>query len=219
MKIKSTLLLSALLLFTACSSKEDKPNSHTKGVYMLVDTSGTYTKELTKAQQVINYTLAKLKANDTFVVASINTGSFSEKNIIAKMTLDDRPSKANQQKRLFKEGMDNYVKDVKSSPYTDISGGILQATEYLNEKGNGHKTIFIFSDLKEELKKGYKRDIPFELKGFNIVALNVTKLHSDNVDPREYMDRMEMWRAKTEENGGTWLVINDLEHLEKILKQ
>lgn len=218
MKIKISLLLAGLLVLTACSSKDDKPSNHTRGVYMLVDTSGTYTKELIKAQQVINYTLAKLKSNDTFVVASINTGSFSEKNIIAKMTLDDRPSKANQQKRLFKEGMDAYVKSVKSSPYTDISGGILQATEYLNEKGNGNKTIFIFSDLKEELKKGYKRDIPFELKGFNIVALNVTKLHSDNVDPREYMDRMEMWRAKTEENGGTWLVINDLEHLEKILR-
>lgn len=209
-------LLTATLFIAGCSSSEEQ--NHSKGVYMLIDTSGTYTKELVKAQQVINYTLAKLKANDTFVVASINTGSFSEKNIISKMTLDDRPSKANQQKRLFKEGMDNYVKKVKSSPYTDISGGILQATEYLNEKGNGSKTIFIFSDLKEELKKGYKRDIPFELKGFNVVALNVTKLHSDNVDPREYMDRMEMWRNKTEQNGGTWLVINDLEHLEKILE-
>ena len=218
MKIKLlTVLMSLALLLAACSSGE--PVNHTKGVYMLIDTSGTYTKELTKAQQVINYTLAKLQAKDTFVVASINTGSFSEKNIIAKMTLDDRPSKANQQKRLFKEGMDAYVKKVKSSSYTDISGGILQATEYLNEKGNGIKTIFIFSDLKEELKKGYKRDIPFELKGFKVVALNVTKLHSDNVDPREYMDRMEMWRAKTEENGGKWLVINDLEHLEKMLQK
>lgn len=215
MKIKLLALLAALLFLSACSSEPAK--NHTKGIYMLIDTSGTYTKELTKAQKVINYTLAKLQANDTFVVASINTGSFSEKNIIAKMTLDDRPSKANQQKRLFKEGMDHYVQKVKSSPYTDISGGILQATEYLNEKGNGSKTIFIFSDLKEELKKGYKRDIPFALKGFKVVALNVTKLHSDNVDPREYMDRMEMWRTKTEENGGSWLVINDIERLEKIL--
>ena len=212
-----TALLSATLFIAGCSSEEAQ--DHSKGIYMLIDTSGTYTKELTKAQQVINYTLAKLNANDTFVVASINTGSFSEKNIIAKMTLDDRPSKANQQKRLFKQSMDGYVKKVKSSPYTDISGGILQATEYLNEKGHGAKSIFIFSDLKEELKKGYKRDIPFELNGFKVVALNVTKLHSDNVDPRKYMDRMEMWRAKTEENGGTWLVINDLEHLEKILQR
>lgn len=211
-------IITALFTFMLISGCSSKPVNHTKGIYMLIDTSGTYTQELEKAQQVINFTLAKLQANDTFVVASINTGSFSEKNIIAKMTLDDRPSKANQQKRLFKEGIDAYVKTVKSSPYTDISGGILQATEYLNEKNSGSKTIFIFSDLKEELKKGYKRDIPFELKGFHVVALNVTKLHSDNVDPRLYMNRMETWRDKVEKNGGTWLVINDLEHLEKILK-
>lgn len=215
MKNKLLLALSALLLLAGCSS--EKPKVHSQGIYMLIDTSGTYTKELSKAQKVINYTLAKLQANDTFVVASINTGSFSEKNIIAKMTLDDRPSKANRQKLLFKERIDKYVKNVKSSSYTDISGGILQATEYLNEKGSGSKSIFIFSDLQEELKKGYKRDIPFSLKGFNIVALNVTKLHSDNVDPRKYMDRMAMWQQKTEENGGTWLVINDIERLEKIL--
>ncbi len=208
--------ISLALLLTACSSG---PTNHTQGIYMLIDTSGTYTKELDKAQQVINYTLAKLQANDTFVVASINTGSFSEKNIIAKMTIDDRPSKANQQKRMFKQNIDDYVKKIRSSSYTDISGGILQATDYLTEKENGTKTIFIFSDLKEELKKGYVRDIPFNLKGFRVVALNVTKLKSDNIDPREYMDRVQMWSQKVESSGGSWLIVNDLEHLNKILVQ
>lgn len=217
MKLKNLLTIPAFaFLLGACSSG---PSNHTQGIYMLIDTSGTYTKEVDKAQQVINYTLAKLQANDTFVVASINTGSFSEKNIIAKMTLDDRPSKANQQKRMFKTNIDAYVKKIKSSSYTDISGGILQATDYLTEKDNGKKTIFIFSDLKEELKKGYVRNIPFNLKGVRVVALNVTKLKSDNIDPREYMDRVTMWSKKVESSGGSWLIINDLEHLNKILVQ
>ena len=217
MKLKNLLTIPAFaFLLGACSSG---PSNHTQGIYMLIDTSGTYTKEVDKAQQVINYTLAKLQANDTFVVASINTGSFSEKNIIAKMTLDDRPSKANQQKRMFKTNIDAYVKKIKSSSYTDISGGILQATDYLTEKDNGKKTIFIFSDLKEELKKGYVRNIPFNLKGVRVVALNVTKLKSDNIDPREYMDRVQMWSQKVESSGGSWLIINDLEHLNKILVQ
>ncbi|MDH5464744.1 MAG: hypothetical protein OEW60_03885 [Thiovulaceae bacterium] len=217
MKLKNlSALFTFALLLGACSSG---PSNHTQGIYMLIDTSGTYTKEVDKAQQVINYTLAKLQSNDTFVVASINTGSFSEKNIIAKMTLDDRPSKANQQKRLFKQNIDDYVTKIKSSSYTDISGGILQATDYLTEKDNGKKTIFIFSDLKEELKKGYVRDIPFNLKGVRVVALNVTKLKSDNIDPREYMDRVTLWSKKVESSGGSWLIINDLEHLNKILVQ
>jgi len=50
-----------------------------------------------------------------------------------------------------------------------------------------------------------------------VVALNVTKLRSDNVDPREYMDRLESWKKKTEDGGGHWKVINDLERLDTIL--
>ena len=213
------LLLSLLLIIglSACSGGGE--NKHNKGVYMLIDTSGTYTQELKKAQQIINYILSQLESGDSFVVASIDTGSFSEKDIIAKVTFDDRPSRANQQKRAFQQKIDDYVKHVKSSPYTDITGGILQATEYLNEKNTASKTILIFSDLKEELKKGYVRDIPLSLNGYKVIALNVTKLRSDNIDPRKYMKRLEDWSAKVEQGGGEWDVINDLERLDKLLKE
>jgi hypothetical protein len=49
------------------------------------------------------------------------------------------------------------------------------------------------------------------------VAMNVTKLHSDNVDPREYMDRLEAWRKRVEDGGGHWRVVNDLERLDNIM--
>jgi len=208
-----TLITSVLL--TGCDSGKELPT--TKGVYMLLDTSGTYTQELVKAQHLINFTLAKLNPGDTFAVARVDTASFSEKDIIAKVTFDDRPSIANRQKRQFREKIDAFVKNVKSSGYTDITGGILQAVEYLNEAGVGKKTILIFSDLKEELKKGYNRDIPLQLDGFNVVALNVTKLRSDNVDPREYMDRLQMWEGKVTSGEGTWKVVNDMERLESII--
>jgi len=206
-----------VLGFSACSTGPHK--AHNKGVYMLIDTSGTYTKELQKAQQIINFTLSQLQSGDSFVVASIDTGSFSEKDIIAKITFDDRPSKANQQKRAFQEKIDQYIQDVKSSPYTDITGGLLQATEYLNERDTRTKTVMIFSDLKQELKKGYVRDIPLFLDGYDVVALNVTKLRSDNIDPREYMDRLEMWKGLVEAGGGKWDVINDLERLDKLIQE
>lgn len=213
-----TLIISLILVlgFSGCSNEDSKKN-YNKGVYMLIDTSGTYTKELKKAQQIINYTLSQLQSGDTFVVASIDTGSFSEKDIIAKITFDDRPSKANNQKRAFQLKIENYIKNVKSSSYTDITGGILQATEYLNERDPGSKTIMIFSDLKEELKKGYVRDISLSLDGYKVVALNVTKLRSDNIDPRKYMDRLAMWKQRIEQGGGTWDVINDLERLDKLI--
>ena len=209
---RSWLLLGAFLL-AGCTPSQPR-NS---GVYMLVDTSGTYRDEIQKAEQIIRYTLSRLDASDSFAVARVDTGSFSEKDIVAKITFDDRPSAINRQKRLFAEQVQTFVSESKSSPYTDITGGLLQAVEYLNEKQPAEKTVLIFSDLKEELQDGYIRDIEFELDGFNIIALNVTKLRSDNVDPREYLDRLAAWQAKVEKSGGTWQVINDLDGLEGLL--
>lgn len=212
--IITLMVLMAALLSSGCGEK----TAHNRGVYMLLDTSGTYTKELQKAQQIINFVLAKMEPTDTFVVARIDTGSFSEKDIVTKATFDDRPSQANRQKLQFRDSIDSFVKSVKSSSYTDITGGLLQSTEYLNERKPGIKTILIFSDMKEEIKKGFMRDIPLQLDGYEVVALNVTKLRSDNVDPREYMQRLEEWQNKVEQGGGRWRVINDLEQLEGIFE-
>ena len=211
------VLVVAAFFLQSCSDEVVVPN--TRGVYMLMDTSGTYTKELKQAQRVINYILSELGPGDSFAVARVDTGSFSEKDIVSKVTFQDRPSMSNQQKRVFREKIDKFVKSVKGSSYTDITGGILQGIEFLNEAGTGHNTILIFSDLKEELRKGYKRDIPLSVTGYSVVALNVTKLRSDNIDPREYLDRLEAWRLKVESGGGEWRVINDMARLEKILQQ
>jgi len=191
--------------------------SHTRGVYMLLDSSGTYTKELERASAIINYLLGTLQPGDTFGVARIDSGSFSEKDILVKMTFDNRPSVTNQQKRLFKQKIDEFVSNTKGSAFTDITGGILQAGEYLTETGAGQKYIIVFSDLKEEIKKGHVRNIPLELSGCEVVALNVTKLRSDNVDPRQYFDRVERWKERVESGGGKWRVINDLNRLDAIL--
>ena len=211
--LKTTIIIASAALLTACG----QPAKHNNGVYMLLDTSGTYREELQKAEQIIYFTLSRLGPTDSFAVARIDTGSFSEKDIIVKSTFEDRPSAANGQKRLFAERVGEFARDAKSAPYTDITGGLLQAIEFLNEKDPGRKTIFIFSDLQEDLKSGYVRDIPLNLDGFDVVALNVTKLRSDNVDPREYLDRLQAWKTQVSESGGRWRVVNDLDHLEGLL--
>jgi len=201
------------LAVTSCA----QPAPRNTGVYLLLDTSGTYHEELDKAKQIINFTLSRLDALDSFAVARIDTGSFSERDILAKVTLDDRPSAANQQKREFALSIERFLDETPKSSYTDITGGLLQAVEFLNEKQPGRKTILIFSDLKEDLDAGYIRDIEVPVDGFEVVALNVTKLRSDNVDPREYLARLEMWRERIESEGGTWRVVNDLDRLETLL--
>jgi hypothetical protein len=211
MKTFSLIVVCTILASCAQSSPANS------GVYMLIDTSGTYREEMLKAEQIIRYSLSQLDAADSFAVARIDTGSFSEKDIVAKMTFDDRPSAVNRQKRIFVDQIRAFVEDTRSSPYTDITGGLLQAVEYLNEKGPATKTVLIFSDLKEDLEKGYVRDIDIDLTGFDVIALNVTKLRSDNVDPREYLARLEQWQTKVEKSGGHWRVINDLDGLEGLL--
>jgi len=213
-RLLSTLLIAVSLIFSSGCGDQIPPG---RAVYMLMDTSGTYTQQLQKAQMIINYLLGTLDSGDSLAVARIDSGSFSEKDIVAKVTFDTRPSVATSQKREFRNQIDSFVKTVKGSPYTDISGGMLQAAEYLDETGAGKRHILVFSDMKEEIKKGHKRDFELPMDGIEVIALNVTKLSSDNIDPREYMERLDNWNKRVISGGGSWRIINDLDRVETIL--
>ena len=89
--IKTVVFIIAFaVILTGCADTK----MHSKGVYMLIDTSGTYALELKKAQSILNYLLGTLQPMDTLAVARIDTGSFSKKDIIAKVTFYQRPSVA-----------------------------------------------------------------------------------------------------------------------------
>lgn len=201
------------LAVPACSTQD-----HSHAVYMLIDTSGTYAAEARRAQTIVNYLLGTLQPGDALAVAKVDSRSFSEKNIVAKTTFDRRPSEANNQKRAFKVAIENFAQSVRASAHTDITGGVLQAAEFLNETRAGNKTLLIFSDMQEELDKSTIRDFPIDLKGIRVVAVNVVKLRTDNVDPRRYMGRLEWWERRVRDAGATdWQVINDFDHLERVV--
>jgi len=216
--IKRLLLVSLSLASAAAVSSCADQRSHTQAVYMLVDTSGTYAQEVSKAQVIINYLLGTLQPGDSLAVARVKSRSFSEKDIIAKVTFDNQPSRANVQKRAFKDKIDAFVKSVGGSAYTDITGGLIQGAMFLNETSAGTKTILIFSDMQEELDKVTVREFPINLKDIRVVALNVVKLKTDNIDPRRYMGRLEAWQKRIEGAGASeWRVINDIERLDAVL--
>jgi len=212
--LRTFVVLATVLAIGACADKQ----SHARAVYLLVDTSGTYAEELGKAQALVGYLLGMLNPGDSFAVARVKSRSFSEKDIIAKATFAKDPLQANAQKLAFRSQVADFTKGVKKgSAYTDITGGIIQAAQFLNETGAGQKTILIFSDMQEELDYKTVRDFPINLKGIHIVALNVTKLTTDNVDPRRYLDRMAWWEKRVRAAGASdWHVVNDLEHPERI---
>jgi len=212
--MRKLLSVLGVVLLSGCAD----PNDHRHAVYMLVDTSGTYAQESAKAQLIINYLLGTLQPGDSLAVARVESRSFSEKDIIAKATFDSRPSQANAQKRAFRERIDANLKTIAPSRYTDITGGLIQGAEYLNEAGAGRKTIIVFSDMQEELDKVTQRSFPISLQDIRIVAVNVVKLNTDNVDPRRYLGRLENWKKRVEAAGASeWRVINDLERLDALL--
>ena len=210
-------ILAAVVFIGFLTSCGDSRNN-AQAVYMLIDTSGTYSQEARKAQAIVNYLLGTLQPGDSLAVARVESRSFSEKDIIAKATFDSRPTQANAQKRAFRDKTDLFISSVKGSRYTDITGGMLQGAMYLNETGAGTKTIIIFSDMQEELDKVTVRDFPISLKNIRVVAVNVVKLNTDNIDPRKYIGRLEAWQKRVQKAGAAeWRVINDLERLGSIL--
>jgi uncharacterized protein with von Willebrand factor type A (vWA) domain len=194
--------------------------SHANAVYVLIDTSGTYAQEAAKARVIVNYLLGTLQPGDSLAVARVESRSFSEKDIVAKATFDKRPSQANAQKRAFRDATDGFLNGVKGSRHTDITGGLMQGAEYLNETGAGTKTIIVFSDMQEELDRVTVRDIPINLKSIRVIAVNVVKLKTDNIDPRRYFGRLEAWQKRVQGAGAAeWRVINDLERLDAIFSK
>ena len=212
--LAASLAVAALALaISGCGDSR----SHAQAVYVLVDTSGTYAREAGKAERVINYLLGTLNPGDSLAVAKVESRSFSEKDIVAKATFDTRPSEANAQKRAFRDKTEAYLRTVQATAHTDITGGLIQGAEFLNETGAGTKTIIVFSDMQEDLDKVTIRNFPIRLDHIRIIALNVTKLNSDNIDPRRYLGRLDAWHKRVMAAGASeWKVINDIERLDGI---
>lgn len=208
-----TLIFAALLLtLVGCTDSA----RHARAVYVLLDVSESYNDKLDAANAALNYLLGTLVSGDSLTVASIDSASFTEKDIVTKVKFDDRPSVANEQKRTLRARLDGFFKDRKPSTRTDVSGAMLQAAQDLNESGAGHRYILLFSDLEQDLPKGYKRDFHLPLDGDEVIAVDVTKLHSDNVNPQNYLDRLDYWKAVVDDNGGKWEVVNDLDRLDTV---
>ncbi|MDH5648708.1 MAG: VWA domain-containing protein [Gammaproteobacteria bacterium] len=214
---KIALAIIIALAIQGCTSKKN----HSRGVYMLVDTSGTYATQMTRAGKVVNYLLGTLNPGDTFAVARVKSRSFTEKDIIAKATFDATPSRMNAQKKEFRDRFQQFAKNLKKgSAHTDITGGVIQGAEFLTEAGAGTKMILIFSDMQEELDDKTVRDFPISLDGIQFIALNVTKLKTDNMDPRRYLGRLANWEKRVMNAGASgWRVVNDMEQLDRIFKE
>ena len=204
-------------LFALCAACTQVGGKHARAVYVLLDVSGSYNQKLDAANPVINYLLGTLNSGDSITVAKIDSASFTERDVVAKVTFDDRPSVANEQKRALRARLDGFFKDRHPSTMTDVSGALLQAAQDLDESGDGRRYILVFSDLDQDLPKGYVRNSRLPLQGAEVVAVDVTKLHTDNVNPQNYVDRLDHWQRLVTADGGRWQVVNDMDRLDRVL--
>lgn len=217
-KLNTLRLIGAALITTLLGTLLvgcDKPENHSRAVFVLIDISSDYAAELGKAQTLSNYLLANLESGDSLAVAFIDNSSFSERNIIARTTFDHRPSVVSQQKRLFQSQLAAFIDQFRvPSHHSDISGGVLLAADYLKEIEAGNKYLFILSDLQEDLPPWLNRDMNASLDQVQVIAVNVKRQRRDNNNPQDYQQRLASWQSRVENSGGHWQLVNDLARLE-----
>lgn len=144
----------------------------------------------------------KMLPGDSVSLIAIDSSSYNEKNIKAQLKLDYKPSQANVQRIEFANELDKFAAEKTSAKYTDISGAMMLCSGYLKSTQAGTQAMFIFSDMKEELKPGLKRSFnDDEFVNIHIAAMNVIKLNTDNTNPQIYRSRIKNWEERVMKHG------------------
>jgi len=201
------------LLVTACGG-----GPHNRAAVVLIDISGEYAAEVDKARRVTSYLLTSLEGGDSIAIAFIDNTSYSDRNFIARADFDHRPSVANDQKRKVRAELDAFLERFSVPSYhSDLTGGVLLARDFLQRTQAGTKQMFLLSDLDEDLMPHLERDEPLELGGIEVIAVNVIRRDSDNVDPENYRQRVTEWEKRVRKDGGHWKLVNEIDRIERVV--
>jgi len=193
-KLFNAVLVATLAFMAGCSDNKQ----YETAICALADISGTYAKEKKSMVKIIQAGIVpSLVPGDSLILITIDSNSFNEENIKGKLKLDYRPSQANKQKIKFAEKLDVFANKKTSAKFTDISGAMMLCSSHLKSTQAGTQIMFIFSDMKEELKKGVKRSFNNdEFENINIAAMNVIKLNEDSTDPQVFRSRIKKWKKR-----------------------
>jgi hypothetical protein len=213
MRARAAIAAAGLLAAAACSDGR----AHARAICVLVDVSGTYADQRAEAVRIVERgLLPRVRPGDSLMVIRIGERSYDRGSVEAVVSFDSQPSRANAQKLALAGKLDRFARPgARPERYTDISGALLLAAEYLRETRAGRKSIVIFSDLREELPRGARRTLgPGELQGIEVTAINVKRLAEDNRDPAAYRARLGDWGARLGKAGAaSWKVVLDPEEL------
>jgi hypothetical protein len=193
-KIYTATLLAMAILLSSCSDNKQ----YETAICALTDISGTYAKEKKNMVKIIKAGIVpKMVPGDTLFLIAIDSNSYDDKNIKGKLTLDYRPSQANTQRLNFAKLLDDFAEAKTQSKYTDISGAMMLCGGQLKATQAGTQLMFVFSDMKEELKPGIRRSFDKdEFENIDLAAMNVIKLNTDSANPQIFRKRMKKWKTR-----------------------
>jgi len=203
-------------MIAACTDSKEYETSYCT----LVDISGTYSAEKKGVVNIVKAgILPKMIPGDSLFFVKIDSNSYSEENLVTKLTLDYRPTKANNQKLILSKKLDKFGKGKAKSRMTDISGAMMLCSDYLKATRSGTQVIFIFSDMREELPAGVVRKFADdEFAGIDIAAMNVIKLKKDSANPEVYRKRMRKWdHLFTSSGANSWTTLLDATKIEEFI--
>ena len=169
-----------------------------QAICVLIDESGTYADQKHEVVRILKReVLPAMEPGDTLLVIRIDGESYEKDNVETLVTLDRRPSKANQQKFAIAQKLDALARNTKRSRHTDIPGAMMLGGEYLNELASGSRVMLVFSDMEEDLAPGTERTLSEnEFDGIYVVAMNVKRLGRDNADPEVFRNRLASWERR-----------------------
>lgn len=201
MVAKLIALSCAALFLAGCSDGRD----WSQAVAVLIDVSGTYADQKPEVARIVKReVLPSLVPGDTLAIVRIDSESYSKDDLVAFVTLDQRPSHANAQKLALARALDEFAAKDERSQYTDIPGAMMLAAEYLHETHAKSQAILLFSDMEADLPLGARRKFDErEFQGIRVVALNVKKLQADNRNPDELRARLATWETVVTRAGGS----------------
>jgi len=198
-------------------------HQYRQAIAVLVDVSGTYADEKDEVARIVKReVLPQLVPGDALLLVRIDSQSYDEEDLFSLTTLDPRPSQANAQKLAIARQLDAFARDAARAKYTDIPGALMLAAEYLHEIPAGSRAILVFSDMREDLPAGTRRELAAdEFAGIQIVAMNVKRLRSDGEDPSRFRGRLARWEETASQHGAAgWVTLMDAgklgEHLSAI---
>jgi hypothetical protein len=207
-RLLAAAALAAGLGLVGCSDEA----RYDQAICVLIDESGTYADQKHEVVRILKReVLPAMEPGDTLLVIRIDGESYEKDNVETLVTLDPRPSKANQQKFAIAQKLDALARKSKGSRHTDIPGAMMLGGEYLNELASGSRVMLVFSDMEEDLAPGTQRTLSEdEFDGIYVVAMNVKRLGRDNADPEVFRNRLATWERRVLDAGGSgWKTFMD----------